>query len=102
MSRVSSSSSALVPVAAPRKIVEVDRRNPSLILPPVLQLRSWENVSACLIYGSRPGCATGCVVNMIDDESNAPDSWIGHVEESETSHVGGMYRRNQLLERETS
>jgi hypothetical protein len=67
-----------VPVAVPRKIAEAVRRNPSLILPLVLQLRSWEIVSVYPIYDSRPGYATGSSVNMIDDGQNVLDSSIDH------------------------
>lgn len=82
--------SSFVPVPVPvlRKIVEGDHRNPNLFLPLVLQLQSWESVSVCLTYDSRPDCATDSAVNMIDDGPRyVPDSLIDHVEESEISHA---------------
>lgn len=80
-----------------RKIAAVDHRNPNQILPEVLQLLSWATVSACQFYDSLPGYATGSAANKTDVGPNVPDSLIDHAEENEISHVGGMYRRNQLL-----
>jgi hypothetical protein len=86
-----------VPVAVPRTIAEADRRNPNLILPLVLQLRSWENVSVYPIYDSRPGCATGSLVRMIDDDRNVQGSLIDHVEGCEIAHADGTCRQSQLF-----